>query len=116
MDATKITTAVSELARNILVYAAVGKIGLETLNQKTGIKISAVDHGPGIENIQQTLEDHYTTSGSLGAGLPGVKRLMDEFTIDSVVGEGTTVCTTKWLRATNPNPIYRENVSTKERN
>ena len=94
-----IATAVSELARNIYRYAMQGDIIIRVTEQNTtkGIEIIAEDHGPGIEDIQKALEDHFSTSGSLGLGLPGVKRLMDEFTIDSERGRGTTVAVRKWV-------------------
>ncbi|PLT31294.1 anti-sigma regulatory factor [Peribacillus deserti] len=100
VDQVRITTAISELARNIYLYAGSGEITLEELadGHKAGIKVAAVDKGPGIADIKKVLEDGYSTSGGLGAGIPGVKRLMDEFTIDSVFGEGTTITAIKWLR------------------
>lgn len=99
LDSTKITTVVSELAQNILLYSSEGQISLESVNQSAqiGIKISAMDNGPGIEDIQKVLQNHYSTSDGLAPGLPSIQRIMDEFTIDSVVGEGTKVFTVKWL-------------------
>lgn len=99
-DATLIATAISELARNIVSYAAQGEILLSRIeNARTrGMLIVASDVGPGIGNIQDVLRDGYSTSGGLGLGLPGVKRLMDEFGIQSEVGEGTTVSVKKWMR------------------
>ncbi|KWW12656.1 MULTISPECIES: anti-sigma regulatory factor [Peribacillus] len=100
VDQARITTAISELARNIYLYAGQGSVSIEKLNQngKSGLKIIAEDQGPGIEDIRRVMEDGYTTSGGLGAGLPGAKRLMDEFDIESTPGEGTTIVATKWLR------------------
>ncbi|SFL50500.1 anti-sigma regulatory factor [Salibacterium qingdaonense] len=104
VDQARITTAISELARNIYLYAEKGEIVLEGIEgkeaggAKRGLKIVAKDQGPGIKSIREVMEDGYTTSGGLGAGLPGVKRLMDEFDIDSVAGEGTEITTIKWLR------------------
>lgn len=100
VDQARITTAISELARNIYLYASKGQIHIEEVvsGNKRGIKISAVDKGPGIRDIRKVMEDGYTTSGGLGAGLPGVKRLMDDFTIDSELNNGTTITATKWLR------------------
>ena len=100
MDQARITTAISELARNIFLYAGQGEICIEKqfLNGKSGLKITARDNGPGISDIRRVMEDGYTTSGGLGAGLPGVKRLMDEFDIQSKVDEGTSVIAVKWLR------------------
>ena len=99
-DVVRIATAISELARNVLSYAASGEIRLEALNgrNRSGIAIIASDRGPGIADIERAMQDAYSTSGGLGLGLPGVRRLMDEFTIDSAVGEGTTVSATKWCR------------------
>lgn len=101
VDQARIATAISELARNIYLYAEQGEICIEAVevkkSGKKGIKISAKDHGPGILDIRQALEDGYTSSGGLGAGLPGVKRLMDDFSIDSGCGEGTEIVTSKWL-------------------
>ncbi|HET7579380.1 MAG TPA: anti-sigma regulatory factor [Bacillales bacterium] len=101
VDQARITTAVSELARNIYLYAPGGKICIESVNhpERRGLKMIASDTGPGIEDIGKAMEDGYTTSGGLGAGLPGVKRLMDEFTIHSSAGQGTEIITTKWLRS-----------------
>jgi serine/threonine-protein kinase RsbT len=100
VDQARITTAISELARNIYLYAGRGKICLEPIEQlgKKGLRIVALDNGPGIREIRKVMEDGYTTSGGLGAGLPGVKRLMDEFSIESTVNVGTEISATKWLR------------------
>jgi serine/threonine-protein kinase RsbT len=95
-----IATAISELARNILQYAKRGEIALALAEQvgKRGIVVIARDSGPGIPNLQQALQDGYSTSGGLGLGLPGARRLMDEFEIQSEVGKGTTVTMKKWAR------------------
>lgn len=100
VDQARITTAISELARNIYLYAPMGEIILESVEEtdRVGLKLIAKDTGPGIADIRKAMEDGYTTSGGLGAGLPGVKRLMDEFLIHSKVGQGTEIITTKWLR------------------
>ncbi|WP_090990318.1 anti-sigma regulatory factor [Bacillus sp. OV322] len=100
VDQSRITTSISELARNIYKYALPGKIIIEAIKKenKDGIKVIAVDEGPGIPDIKKALEDGYTTSGGLGAGVPGVKRLMDEFEIDSAVGEGTKIIVKKWKK------------------
>lgn len=100
VDQARITTAISELARNIYLYAQTGIIEIEIVRNmdKMGLRIIAKDHGPGIKDIRQVMMDGYTTSGGLGAGLPGVKRLMDEFTIHSQVGQGTEITAVKWLR------------------
>lgn len=99
VDQVRIITAISELARNIYLYAPGGEIRLLPIHRpyQTGIVIFAKDHGPGIENIRKVLEDGYSTSGGLGAGLPGVKRMMDNFSIRSEVGVGTEIEVTKWL-------------------
>lgn len=100
VDQARITTAISELARNIYLYAGKGRIEIQQLTQNglKGILIIAADSGPGIPDIRQVMEDGFTTSGGLGAGLPGVKRLMDDFKIDTSLGEGTDIRATKWLR------------------
>ncbi|RMH69689.1 MAG: anti-sigma regulatory factor [Gemmatimonadetes bacterium] len=96
----KIATGVSELARNIIKYGGSDgqvEISVREENGKKGILIVCSDQGPGIEDIDQAMQDGYTTAGGLGAGLPGTKRLMDEFKVESTVGEGTTVTCCKWL-------------------
>ncbi len=100
VDQARITTAISELARNIYLYARAGEIVLERIRDenKVGIRIIATDQGPGITNSRKVIEDGYSTSGSLGAGLPGVKRLMDKMDIQSSVGEGTIVVIEKWVQ------------------
>ncbi len=97
-DATLIATAISELARNIVAYARKGRITLNVVNglNRHGISVTASDDGPGITDIRQALRDGFSTSGSLGLGLPGVRRLMDEFEITSQPGRGTTVVVKKW--------------------
>jgi serine/threonine-protein kinase RsbT len=96
-DQTLIATAVSEVARNILRYAQRGEIIVRLVqNGKRGIMIIAHDEGPGIPDLTLALQDGYSTSNSLGLGLPGTKRIMDEFRIESAVGQGTTVTMTKW--------------------
>jgi serine/threonine-protein kinase RsbT len=99
-DATLIATAISELARNIVMYAGQGEViirGVE-ISLRKGIAIVARDGGPGIRSIEDVLRDGYSTSGGLGLGLPGVKRLMDEFAIESELGRGTMVTVKKWLK------------------
>ncbi len=97
-DATLIATAISELARNIVSYARTGQITIKTVNglNRQGIAVIATDDGPGIPDIRQALRDGFSTSGSLGLGLPGVRRLMDEFELTSQPGRGTTVAVKKW--------------------
>lgn len=99
-DATLIATAISELARNIVTYAKQGEIVIRNvqLGDRMGIVVVARDNGPGIANISQAMQDGFSTSGSLGLGLPGVKRLMDEFDIVSDPKSGTTVTIKKWKR------------------
>lgn len=98
-EATLIATAISELARNIVSYANEGSVTLRRVNGVNGaggLTIVAADSGPGIADIAQALRDGYSSSGGLGLGLPGVRRLMDEFEIVSRAGGGTTVTVTKW--------------------
>ena len=99
-DLTVIAVAISEVARNILSYARTGEITLQVVekNGRRVILVVAEDAGPGIEDIGLALEDGFSTSGSLGLGLPGARRLMDEFEIRSEVGKGTTVILRKWAR------------------
>ncbi|GGE34420.1 serine/threonine-protein kinase RsbT [Pullulanibacillus camelliae] len=100
VDQARIATAISELARNIYLYAKPGVITIEVIDDqgKKGLAITAKDDGPGINDLRQAMEDGYTTSGGLGAGLPGVKRLMDEFDILSEAGKGTKITARKYLR------------------
>lgn len=99
-DLALIATAISELARNIVQYAGTGEITVKLAEDgmRQGVVIVARDKGPGIFDIKKALQDGYSTSGSLGLGLPGVRRLMDEFEIISEVGQGTTVTVIKWRR------------------
>ena len=94
-----IATAVSELANNIVKYAGDGEILIDRIDagRQLGIEVAARDRGPGIEDIQLALADHFSSGNSLGLGLPGVKRMMDEFEINSEPGKGTTVTVRKWL-------------------
>ncbi len=100
VDQARITTAISELARNIYLYAGKGNIEIKQITEGNlkGLLVIASDKGPGIPDVRRVMEDGYTTSGGLGAGLPGVKRLMDDFKIETNLGEGTTISATKWLR------------------
>lgn len=95
---TLIATAISELARNILLYAREGDmtLGIVERNGQAGITVIASDRGPGIADLSRALEVGYSTSGSLGLGLPGVRRLMDDFEVESRVGRGTRVTARKW--------------------
>ena len=120
VDQTRIATAVSELARNIVDYAGEGVIEINIVRTeeaveggsssrsrsgrhgeakgRLGLEIIALDNGPGIEDIEKALEDGFSTGGGLGIGLGGVRRLMDEFEIQSNVGEGTRVRVVEWKR------------------
>ena len=95
---TMIATAISELARNIVRFARRGEIVVSLIgdDEAVGVRIVANDVGPGIADIEQALEDGYTTYDGLGLGLGGCRRLMDEFAISSEVGRGTTVAMSKW--------------------
>ena len=98
VDQTKIVTAASELARNTLDYGGGGIVKLETLHRdgRRGLKLTFEDQGPGIPDVAMALKDGFTTGGGLGMGLGGAKRLANEFTIESVVGEGTRVTIVRW--------------------
>jgi len=99
-EATLVATAISELARNIVSYARRGEIQVSLVHNgnKRGINIVARDEGPGILDINLAMREGYSTSGGFGIGLPGVRRIMDEFAIASDVGRGTTITITKWKR------------------
>ena len=98
-DLTVISTAISEIARNIVTHAEQGEMVLKPVNHghRRGIRIVARDEGPGIPDIAQAMEYGYSTQKGLGVGLPGAKWLMDDFEIESKVGKGTVVTMTKWL-------------------
>lgn len=99
-DLTVIASAISEVARNIVEYASRGEVTIRLVERggRRGVTVIAQDVGPGIADISMALQDGYSTSGSLGLGLPGAKRLMDEFEIHSEVGKGTRVTMRKWAR------------------
>jgi serine/threonine-protein kinase RsbT len=99
-ELTLIATAVSEVARNIVFYAGTGKITFRIIEQgqRRGLVVFAGDRGPGIADIERAMQDGYSTSRGLGVGLPGSKRLMDEFAVSSEVGKGTVVTMIKWER------------------
>ena len=99
-DQTVIAAAISEIARNILMYAKRGEIHLSVVanGERQGVVVVARDQGPGIREVERALEDGYSTSGGLGLGLPGARRLMDEFDVASTAGQGTTVTMKKWRR------------------
>ena len=98
MVKTRVATAVSELARNVLLHGGGGRMEYELLNtnERKGVRCVFIDEGPGIPNIENALHDGFSTSSTLGHGLPGSRRLVDEFEISSEVGKGTRVEIIKW--------------------
>jgi serine/threonine-protein kinase RsbT len=101
-DQTLLATAISEVARNITTYAVRGEVELKLVrddNGRRGIQVIARDEGPGIENLELALQDGYTSGEGLGLGLPGARRLVDDFDIVSAPGEGTTVTMVMWSRS-----------------
>jgi serine/threonine-protein kinase RsbT len=100
VDQTKLITAASELARNSIKYGGGGMVYLDKLvdGLRQGVGLIFVDAGPGIPDLELALRDGYTTGGGLGLGLGGSKRLVDEFDIDTRVGEGTAIAVVKWKR------------------
>ena len=98
MEQTKVVTAASELARNTLIYGGGGEAVLEQVQagMRRGLRVAFVDRGPGIPDVDQALRDGYTSGNGMGLGLGGAKRLVNDFSIDSKVGEGTRVTITKW--------------------
>jgi len=97
VDQTKLVTAASELARNTIIYGAGGMLQVEMLNgPRTGIRLTFEDKGPGIADLEMALRDGFTTGSGLGLGLGGAKRLVNEFNIESRVGQGTKVTITRW--------------------
>lgn len=98
IDQARIATAVSELARNIFLYAGTGTVTVREVERggRKGIEVICEDQGPGITNIDLVMRDGYSTSRGMGMGLPGAKRLMDEFDIRSQEGVGTTIICRKW--------------------
>jgi serine/threonine-protein kinase RsbT len=97
-DATLIATAISEVVRNIIVHVGEGEVILSPLreNDRVGIVVVARDSGPGIKDVELAMRDGYGSKGGMGLGLPGMRRLMDDFRIDSQLGRGTTVTMKKW--------------------
>jgi serine/threonine-protein kinase RsbT len=98
VDQTKMVTAASELARNLLIYGGGGHVHLEVVQAgtKRGVRASFVDEGPGIENVEQAMRDGFTSGNGMGLGLGGAKRLVNEFEIESAPGKGTRVTITRW--------------------
>jgi serine/threonine-protein kinase RsbT len=103
IDQSRIATAVSELARNVVRYATAGRgrvwiRDLQTEQGRAGIEVVVQDDGPGIENPDVAMREGYTTGRGMGLGLPGTRRLMDEMALDTALGKGTTVTIRKWKR------------------
>lgn len=98
VDQTKLVTAASELARNTLDYGGGGEVEIHRLSEppRRGVRLIFVDQGPGIADIEQALTDGFTSGGGLGLGLSGAKRLCNDFSIESKVGEGTKVTIARW--------------------
>jgi len=99
-DQAVIAVAISEIARNILLYAKRGEVRFDVVNDggRSALVIVASDRGPGISDLELALQEGYSTSGGLGLGLPGARRLMDDFEIESQKGRGTTITMRKWRR------------------
>jgi serine/threonine-protein kinase RsbT len=101
-DQTLLATAISEVARNITTYAGRGEVLLSVIRDdkgRSGIQVVARDQGKGIENIDLAMQDGYTSGGGLGLGLPGARRLVDDFHIETAPGQGTTVTLLMWARS-----------------
>jgi serine/threonine-protein kinase RsbT len=98
VDQTKMVTAASELARNAVIYGRGGVVRSELLSDgaRRGLRLHFVDEGPGIDNLQQAMTDGWTSGSGLGLGLSGAKRLVNEFDVETAVGEGTRVTVTRW--------------------
>lgn len=105
-EQTLIATAISEIARNMVVYGGGGEVRLAMVEdpEGRGLRVEAVDQGPGIGDVERAMEDGYSTGNSLGIGLPGARRLMDDFEIASTPGEGTRVTMVKWARRKGATP------------
>lgn len=109
VDRTRIEIVILELTRNLLVHAGGGVLRLERIDDAAsgpGVVLEAVDEGPGIADVELALQDGYSTAHTLGAGLPGVRRLMDDFSIESQPGRGTRVRVVKWLSTPQRRAIY----------
>jgi serine/threonine-protein kinase RsbT len=101
IDQARIATAISELARNIVLYTPEGKVTVRTIvsdDRRLGIEVVCEDNGPGIANVELVMQDGYSTGSGLGMGLPGTKRLMDEFEIETKLGVGTRITVRRWLQ------------------
>jgi serine/threonine-protein kinase RsbT len=100
-DLTLLATAISEIARNITTYAGEGEVTLRVRDEGTrvGIEVVAADEGPGIANVELAMQDGYTTGNGLGLGLPGTRRLVDDFELQTEPGAGTRIRMVKWTRA-----------------
>ncbi len=94
-----VSTVVSELAHNIVKYADYGSIRLRRVRSRTrqGVEVVAEDNGPGIADVERALEDGFSSSGTLGLGLPGIRRMVDDFEIESTLGQGTKLLVRKWV-------------------
>jgi serine/threonine-protein kinase RsbT len=100
IDQSRIATAVSELTRNIIRYAtdSRGEVTVSGTSDRPGIEVIVTDNGPGIEDVDLVMQDGYTSSGGMGLGLPGTRRLMDDMTIETAAGRGTTIVIRKYKR------------------
>lgn len=100
-DLTLLATAISEVARNITTYAGEGEVALRVVERggRRGVEVVASDEGPGIADLELALQDGYTTGKGLGLGLPGARRLVDEFELRTALGSGTSIRLVKWTRA-----------------
>ena len=100
-DLTLLATAISEIARNITTYAGEGEVALSVRTEggRAGIEVVATDEGPGIANVELAMQDGYTTGNGLGLGLPGTRRLVDDFELETTPGVGTRIRMVKWTRA-----------------
>ncbi|HEU5090218.1 MAG TPA: anti-sigma regulatory factor [Roseiflexaceae bacterium] len=103
IERTRIEIAVLELTRNVLAHAVRGEMTLEEIarNTRRGLAVTVRDQGPGIADVELAMRDGFSTKHTLGAGLPGVKRLMDEFEIETTLGSGTRIRVTKWVTPSN---------------
>ncbi len=102
VEKTALSTAILEVTRNVVKYADRGSIQLQVVydtQQNTGIQVTISDTGPGISDIELAMQDGYSTGKSLGLGLPGARRLMSTFDIQSEAGKGTIICMTKWKKS-----------------